>query len=233
MFLSQHYRRSPTNTLLVAPVMALLLALHAASVCANDTEFRKLQQYSEQAELQNNLTLAIALNHKLLEIKSKDVETMTTLSGLYGKAGNFEQELAWAHLALKHQPGHFPALINQGNALAGTGKTQAAQESYRKAQRIDPSSPIPAYSMGVLAQNNNQQSTALLHFQTALKINPHFEDALFNLAVAYANLKLYPEAIKTLNCLLKQNPSAIDALYMRTDIQERFMNSAPPTRERY
>lgn len=223
MFSSPQHGRLPASTWVAAPVIALLLAVHAANVYANDADFRKLQQRSEQAELQNNLALAIELNQKLLELKPKDVETMTTLSGLHGKAGHFEQQLSWAQLALQHQPAHFPALINQGNALASTGKTQAAQESYRKAQRIEPSSPIPAYSMGVLAQESDLPSMALLHFQDALKINPNFEDALFNLAVSYANLKLYPEAVKTLDRLLKQNPGAIDARHMRTDIQERFM----------
>ena len=114
MFSSPRHGRLPASTWVVAPVIALLLALHAANVYANDAQFRKIQQRSEQAELQNNLALAIQLNQKLLELKPKDVETMTTLSGLHGKAGHFEQQLVWARLALKHQPEHFPALINQG-----------------------------------------------------------------------------------------------------------------------
>lgn len=203
----------------VSSVMALSFGLHTSYVYADTAEFRKLQQRSEQAELQNNFGLAIELNQQLLQLRPKDLDTITTLSGLYGKAESPGKQLAWAQVALKLQPNHFPALINQGNALASLGKSAEAKESFRKAQRIDPSSPLPAYGLGVLAQESEQHSDALQLFQAALKLSPNFEDALFNLAVTYANLKNYDEALKILDRLIVQNPGAADVRYLRAEIQ--------------
>ena len=204
--------------LCVATTVALTFSLHTSQVHAGNDEFQKIQKRSEQAELQGDLELAIQLTLQLMQLRPYDLDTMTTLSGLYGKAENPLKQLSWAQVALKRNPNYFPALINQGNALASTGQAKAAEESFRKAQRVDPSSPIPAYSMGVLAQESDEPQQAILHFKEALKINPNFEDAMFNTAVAYANLKMYPEAVQTLDNLIKRNPSAADARYMRAEI---------------
>ncbi len=222
---SQGCRFFRFTLLRVSSAVVLSLNLHALDVHAETAEFRKLQQLSEQAELQNNFALAIQLNQQLLQLRPKDVDTITTLSGLYGKAENPGKQLAWAQVALKLQPNHFPALINQGNALASLGRSAEAKESFLKAQRVDPSSPLPAYGLGVMAQEGGRYSEALQQFQAALKLSPNFEDALFNLGVAYANLKRYDEALSTLDRLIKQNPGAADARYMRAQLQENFHKS--------
>ena len=48
---------------------------------------------------------------------------------------------------------------------------------------------------------------------------------MFNTAVAYANLKMYPEAVQILDKLIKQNPSAADARHMRAEILVKINSS--------
>lgn len=198
-----------------------IMAAASAPVQANEAEFKRLDRLSTQAEARGDFNQAIRLSLKMLEIKPNDVPTMLALSGLYGKAELPEQQLIWAKKILKLQPRHVDALINQGNAQAALGNTTAAKMSYDQARSIDPKSPLPVYSLGVLAQSQNRDAEAIGLFQQALKSSPDFEDALFNLAVGYANIGRTKEAISTLDRLLKIIPGAMDAQSLRSTLMSK------------
>lgn len=188
---------------------------------ADDAAFQRLRQQSEQAEARGDIQQSIRAALKMLDLKSNDVATMLALSGLYGKAGQAEQQLVWTKKILKLQPSHFDALINQGNAQAALGNTQAAKENFYKAKGVDPSSPVAPYSLGVLAQSMEKDQEAIGFFQEALKLSPSFEDALLNLAVSQANVGRTREAIAALDRLLKKNPDAEDARQLRDSLVRR------------
>jgi tetratricopeptide (TPR) repeat protein len=153
--------------------------------------------------------------------QKNDVATMVTLSGLYGKADQPEKELLWTNKILSVQPTNFAALINRGNAYSMLGNIDAARENYKKAGDINPKSPLPEYSLGVLDQSRNMQRESILHFKKALQIAPQFEDAMFNLAVAYANLGMKDQAVAMLNNLISKNPNAQDAIELRAVLISR------------
>jgi tetratricopeptide (TPR) repeat protein len=178
---------------------------------ANEAEFQRWRLQSEQAEARGDIPQSIRAALKMIEIKPNDVATMLALSGLYGMAGQADQQLFWTKKILKLQPKHFDALVNQGNAHAVLGNAKAAKDSFSKARDIDPSSPVVPYSLGVLAQTMERDQEAIGFFQAALKLAPNFEDALFNLAVSQANVGLAREVIATLDRLLKINTGAEDA----------------------
>ncbi len=188
---------------------------------ANEADFNRLRLQSEQAEARGDIRQSIRATLKMLDLKPSDVATMLVLSGLYGKAGQAEQQLVWTKKILKLQPKHFDALINQGNAQAALGNTQAAKDSFYKAKDIDPSSPVVPYSLGVLAQSMEKDQEAIGFFQQALKLSPSFEDALLNLAVSQANVGRTREAIAALDRLLKKNPGAEDARQLRDSLVRR------------
>ena len=188
---------------------------------ANEAEFQRWRQQSEQAEARGDIPQSIRAALKMIEINPNDVATMLALSGLYGMAGQPEQQLVWTRRILKLQPRHFDALINQGNALAVLGNDKAAKDSFLKAKGVEPSSPVAPYSLGVLAQSLERDQEAIGFFQAALKLAPNFEGALFNLAVSQANLGMTREAITTLNRLLKIKPCAEDARQLQNNLARR------------
>ena len=66
-------------------------------------------------------------------------------------------ETAWLQMAL-------------GNALAGQGRWEAAEEAYRAARRAAPSNPDPAYNLAVSADRRARPRLALSHYREALDL---------------------------------------------------------------
>lgn len=208
------FKRLPILWLLALGVVVVA----SVPVQASETDFKRLDRLSTQAEAKGDFMQAIRLSLKMLNIKPNDIPTMLALSGLYGKTGQPEQQLVWTQKILTLQPNHFDALINQGNAMAALGNFKGARDSFGKAQSVDPNSHLPSYSLGVLAQSQNRDEEALGFFQRALKLSPSFEDGLFNLAVSFANLGRTKEAVAALDRLLKKNPGALDARQLRSEL---------------
>ena len=205
-----HRRRLAAKRALV--FLCCLLTLSAAH--AQSEDFQRLMQSSIQAEKRGDWRQAIELCHQILKVKPGDVETMVSLSGLYGHAGNPAQQIAWSQKVLVIQPRTFKALINRGNGYSAIGEGRPAIDSYRAAEAIDPTSPIPAYSLGVVAQAQGHEAAAAGYFHKALQLSPGFEDARFNLAVSLANQGEAAQAIRVLDQLLRQNPLASDAIQL-------------------
>lgn len=189
---------------------------------AQEAEFEQLQRRSTEAEMRGDFPTAIRLCLLSLQIKPNHQPTMLALSGLYGKNGQPRQQLVWSARLIAQNPKEFGAFINQGNAHKALEQDRAAKDSYLKAKALDPMSPIPHYSLGVLAQERNRESEAMAYFQEALKVAPDFEDALFNLAVTHANLGDYAKAVQVLNRLLQQNPDDQEARRMRISLDRKM-----------
>ena len=195
------------------------IAISIATAYTGGGDFNRLRQQSQQAEVQGDVPQAIRLSLKMLELQPGDLATMVALSGLYGKAEQPQQQLAFTQRILKLQPNHFDALVNQGNALAALGNLKEAKDSFKKASGIESNNPVAPYSLGVLAQSQGKDEEAIGFFQTALKMSPAFEDALFNLAVSYANIGRFRDAIGMLDRLLRKNPDAMDAKQLRATLR--------------
>lgn len=201
--------------------LACLLTLSVAQ--AQPDDFQSLLRNSTQAEERGDWKQAIQLCHRMLKIKPEDVATMVSLSGLYGHAENPTQQIFWSRKALTAQPKNFMALVNQGNGYSAVGEERRAMDSFRAAEAVDPSSPIPAYSMGVLAQSRERETEAVGYFRKALRLSPSFEDARFNLAVSLANLGETTQALNLLDQLLQHNPAASDAIELRVTLRNQVM----------
>jgi tetratricopeptide (TPR) repeat protein len=220
-------RRKPTMKMLSLPRLRLLFSCLVLCVAAgapqlsqaNEAEFLRWRQQSEQAEARGDIPQSIRAALRMHDLKPGDLPTMLVLSGLYGKAGQPEQQLLWSRRILKLQPRHLEALINQGNAQAVLGDVQGARSSYLIAQTVDPASRLPAYSLGVLSQALDRDEEAIGYFQSVLKRFPDFEDARFNLAVSQANTGRVREAIRNLDQILKANPAARDARELRDTLR--------------
>jgi tetratricopeptide (TPR) repeat protein len=167
-----------------------------------------------------DLTGAIEINQKVLQIEPKNVAAMNTIAGLYGKLGKFEEEIVWAKKAITVNPEYPLAYINYGNALGSLGKFSEAARAFEKAAQLDPKDPLPIYSLGVLAEQQDKFQEALGYYQKSIQLDPKFENGYFNLAAAHANLKQFDEAIAALKKLLQLNPNAEDAKAMLQDIEK-------------
>ncbi len=209
--------------------ISLLLLIGAAAASAQkeasdctlpkDPAIATLVKQALLQEDKNDLAGAIETDKKILAIDAKNECAMTAAAGLYGKLGEFEQEVIWAKKAVEANPKFINAYINLGNGYALQGKLKEAAESYNKAAAIEPNNPLPIYSLGVLAEQQDKFQEALSLYQRSVRLDPKFEDGYFNLAAMYANLKRFDEAKAALKKLLEINPAAEDAKAMLRRIE--------------
>lgn len=164
---------------------------------------------------------AIAKYQEVLKLEPKDFAAMTSIAGLFGRLQMPIEEEAWALKAIAANPKYFPAHINYGNGLAMQGKFDSAIKAYREAGRLAPKSPLPIYSQGVVAENQDRFEEALALYKKALEIDPKFEDGLFSAAAMHANLKQFSDAKVLLKKLLDLNPQAEDARQMLEAIDRK------------
>ncbi len=69
------------------------------------------------------------------------------------------------------------------------------------------------YNAGLDLASGGSYAEAALKFEEAVKLNPHFPDASFNLAIAYQKLGYQTKAIAILRDLLVVSPGSTDYLY--------------------
>lgn len=173
------------------------------------------------AESRGDLMGAINMNKKILEIQPASVCSMNSIAGLYGKLGQYDNEILWAQKAINIDKSYSPAYINYGSALASKGKLAEARQAYETAAQLNPKSAIPIYNLGILADKQNDYMTAIQFYQNAIALNPKSEDAYYNLGIDYVNLKKYPEAIAAFKQVLSLNPKAADAKKMLTELENK------------
>lgn len=162
---------------------------------------------------------AIDTYKEVLKLEPKDFAAMNTIAGLYGKLEMPTEEVLWAKKAIETNPKFFQAYINYGNGLAMQGNFAGANKVYQEAARLAPKSPLPIFSQGVVAENQQRMKEALEFYKRSIEIDPKFENGLFSAAAMYANLKQFAEAKALLHKLLQLNPKDEDARHMLAAIE--------------
>ena len=213
----------------IAILLLLLVGLFSATAHAQNEEQKppseknpKAVELIKQAILLEDammFTSAIAKYEEVLKLEPKDFAAMTTIAGIYGKMGNPKEEVIWAKKAIEINPKYFQAFINHGNGLAMQDKFDEAIKSYIEAGKLAPKSPLPVYSLGVVAENQSKFQDALNFYKKSLEIDPKFEDGLFSAAAMHANLRQFTEAKALLTRLLEINPKDEDARQMLRQIE--------------
>lgn len=172
-----------------------------------------------QAEQNGKYEDAISIYKEVFRLTPHDFEAANSIAGLYGTIHNFELEINWANTAITLSPSDFRGYINLGNGLAGIGKLNAAKIAFAKAAKLSPNSPLPPYSLALVAEQQNQPQVASHLYEKSIKIDPSFEAAYLNLAALVANQNKFDEALDYLNRLLALSPNQTDALNLKRKIQ--------------
>lgn len=105
------------------------------------------------------------------------------------------------------------------------GKSKESEAAFKHANLLEPGSPLPVYSLGVLAEQKKDYMTALSYYRQSVQLDPKFENGYFNLAACYANLKQFEKASDSLKTLLKLNPNAQDAAEMLRQVDLEMKKS--------
>ena len=85
---------------------------------------------------------------------------------------------------------------------------------FKKLSELDPTSPVAFYQMGVLQEQKRNDELALSHYLQAVKLNPTFVDAHYNLAMVYARKREFSKAVEAMEIAKKNAPKDQDIAQM-------------------
>ncbi len=200
----------------------LLFAFHF-SFGQNASKEEELIQQALDYEQKGDINNAIKTGKKIIHINPGSYQEANSIAGLYGQLGKFVDEITWAQKAIKINPKFSMGYVNLGNGYLGKGDVQKAEESYKKADSLDPSSPFPPYGLGVIEEGRGNWQAAISNYHQSVARDTTFENGYYNLAAAYANLKDFKNANINILKVLELNPNAKDAQVMREHIMEGIL----------
>ncbi|MBS1903573.1 MAG: hypothetical protein JSS75_07725 [Bacteroidetes bacterium] len=164
---------------------------------------------------------AINCYHKILEILPNFAPALTTISGLYGVSERYRQEIYWAHKAIAADSMYLNAWLNLGNAYASLKSYDTATMIFTLATHVDSRSPIPAYSLGTIEEEQGHYQQALTYYIFSSAIDSNFTNGYYNAAMMYAQLGNPEEAKKMLLRQLEIDPYAKDAEIAYKEIEAK------------
>jgi len=133
----------------------------------------------------------------------------------YGRAGNFRCAVAAFEAALSLDPGATQTRYNLGLAFLEDHQAKRAAEELRIVIHQDPNSFAAYNALGLALQDLGDSEEATKLFETALKVNPHYALAFFDLAQLRSAQKKYRAAVYYLEQGLANSPSSDLALEMK------------------
>ena len=95
-------------------------------------------------------------------------------------------------------------LVEQGKQCFENKDYTTAEFYFRKVIQSNANFADIHNMLGVICHVEGKFESAIRSFESALKINPHYTEALLNLAVLYNDLGRYPEAKKLYSALRKK-----------------------------
>lgn len=128
--------------------------------------------------------------------------------------GNIESAIESYNEATRIYPAYARAYFERGNIYFKAEAADRALADFSKVIELNPAELLPdAYLNRGLVYNKymDKHFDAIKDFTEALRLKPDWKEAYYNRAVAYENLKRYPQAVKDYQAILKDDPNHIDA----------------------
>lgn len=98
---------------------------------------------------------------------------------------NFNKAIDILQKGRKIFPDDSDMLLTLSNAYIAAGKAEVAMNAFKAGVEKDPNNQYYRYNYGVLLLGTNQYEKAIEQFQKALDIDPEYQNALYNISVAY------------------------------------------------
>lgn len=125
--------------------------------------------------------------------------------------GDLQRAEVYCDLALDFAPHYADVWSNKGLILFHRGQIDQAKEAFIKALRYNQEQAQAYNNLGVIyLEHEKSLGRAHDNFQRALKVNPDYTEARYNLARTFRQMKKYPEARKELMTIVAINPSLAD-----------------------
>jgi protein O-GlcNAc transferase len=167
-----------------------------------------------------DLEEAMRSERRAIAIDDTLPEPHNHLGSLLARADRLPEALLELTRATSLDPNHAGAWTNRANALRAMGRRAEAEEGYRTAARLAPRDPGPLNGLGVMAVEGGNVDAAAALFRQALEVDPAYQEARLNLAVAEVR-RGHPEAARaSLEDLLRRGPDPETAAKARAFLRD-------------
>ncbi|MBU3688683.1 MAG: hypothetical protein B7C54_03875 [Acidimicrobiales bacterium mtb01] len=106
-------------------------------------------------------------------------------------------------------------------ALIDSGRTDEARSILEGVIADEPENLLANYNLGVISQFAGDNGGAINYYIMVLKVDPLFQNALYNIALAYRDVGQPELATDTLRTLIANYPNHIGGLYNLADLVEQ------------
>ena len=121
------------------------------------------------------------------------VDVYKHLAACYNGLGNAEQAMAMINAGLEKNPGDAGLILEKVNAYLKEGRGAEAVEDLNKLRELDPENAQLLFVLGTIYGDENNKDVydvekARKYYEDALKINPDYYDAIYNIGVLYTTM---------------------------------------------
>ena len=130
------------------------------------------------------------------ELKNNGVETVDLykhLAACYNGLGDSKQAMDMINAGLEKNPGDAGLILEKVNAYLKEGRGAEAVEDLNKLRELDPENAQLLFVLGTIYGDENNKDVydsekALKYYEDALKIDPNYYDATYNIGVLYTTM---------------------------------------------
>ena len=130
------------------------------------------------------------------ELKNNGVETVDLykhLAACYNGLGDSKQAMDMINAGLEKNPGDAGLILEKVNAYLKEGRGAEAVEDLNKLRELDPENAQLLFVLGTIYGDETNKDVydpekALKYYEDALKIDPNYYDATYNIGVLYTTM---------------------------------------------
>jgi len=141
----------------------------------------------------NKLDEAIIILEQALNCVVQKDSICVNISEIFFLKRDYKNSKKYAKNALKFNNENFLAIINIANCLIEEGQIDEGIKELENINKTKPNNPIILNNLGFAYKYNGDYSRAIIEYKKAIKLNPNFKDALFNLSILELSINNFSE----------------------------------------
>ena len=125
-----------------------------------------------------------------------DAEVYFRMGNAFYSLEALDSAIVYYGEALEVDSTYVKAWVNLGLAYDGSRQAAAAQRAFEEALAVAPEDVLALCHLGFTYFNRGQVDRAIDYYMQALRIDPESAQAHYNLGLAFADARIFPEALR-------------------------------------
>jgi|GEM_PF-348668 len=149
---------------------------------------------------------------------SNNVQFEFNLANSYSAEGKSDLAISTYLKVLESEPAHIGALNNLADEYEQKGDVEKAHELFHYLTHIQPDEPLSHFNLGNFFLRQNQHIEAGNCYESALRQDPDFIDAYYNIAWILYKVGAYSESLEYIDRGLKIEPDRSDLISLKKKV---------------